>query len=82
MDMSLAENAKKAYLAGEKQYIKCCQSFQVDQVVPTNESTLCYFVVFVARTVKHSTIKSYLAGVKHLHLKYGVLLELESCQQL
>ena len=82
MDMSLAENTKKAYQAGEKQYIHFCQSFQVNQVVPTNENTLCYFVVFLARTVKHSTIKSYLAGVKHLHLKCGIPLELESYQQL
>lgn len=82
VDMSLAENTKKAYLAGEKQYNNFCQSFKVNQVVPTTENTLCYFAVFLARTVKHSTIKSYLCGVKHLHLKYGVPLELENFQQL
>lgn len=82
VDMSLADNTKKAYLAGENQYINFCKSFKVNLFIPTTENTLCYFVVFLARTVKHSTIKNYLAGVKHLHLKYGVPLELEKCQQL
>ena len=46
-------------------------------MLPTNELILCYFVVFLAQSVKHSTIKGYLAAVKHLHLKHGFDLKLD-----
>ncbi len=80
--MSLSENTRKAYLAGENHYLNFCLSFNVNPAVPATENNLCYFAVFLARTVKHTTIKSYLFGVKHLHLKHGVTLELDSFEHL
>lgn len=79
-DCSLAENTKKTYQTGEKQFLNFCYGFKIQNfhsVLPTNELILCYFVVFLAQSVKHSTIKGYLAAVKHLHLKHGFDLKLD-----
>ena len=40
-------------------------------ILPTLEGTLIYFVSYLARTVKHSTIKLYLAAVRNLHISCG-----------
>ena len=79
-DCSLAENTKKTYQTGEKQFLNFCYGFKIQDfhsVLPTNELILCYFVVFLAQSLKHSTIKGYLAAVKHLHLKHGFDLKLD-----
>ena len=36
-----------------------------------SEGTLIYFASYLARTVKHSTIKLYLAAVRNLHISCG-----------
>lgn len=39
--------------------------------LPASEGTLTYFAIHLARTVKHSTIKLYLASVRNLHILCG-----------
>ena len=40
-------------------------------ILPASEGTLIYFATYLARTVKHSTIKLYLAAVRNLHILSG-----------
>ena len=40
-------------------------------VLPASEGTLVYFASYLARTVRHSTIKLYLAAVRNLHISAG-----------
>ena len=40
-------------------------------VLPTTEGTLVCFASHLARTVRHSTIKLYLAAVRNLHITSG-----------
>ena len=40
-------------------------------VQPASEGTLVYFASYLARTVRHSTIKLYLAAVRNLHITAG-----------
>ena len=40
-------------------------------VLPASEGTLIYFASYLARTVRHSTIKLYLAAVRNLHVTAG-----------
>ena len=40
-------------------------------VLPASEGTLVYFASYLARTVRHSTIKLYLAAVRNLHITAG-----------
>ena len=41
---------------------------QTRPVLPASEGTLVYFASYLARTVRHSTIKLYLAVVRNLHI--------------
>ena len=40
-------------------------------ILPASEGTLVYFASYLARTVRHSTIKLYLAAVRNLHITAG-----------
>ena len=40
-------------------------------ILPASEGTLVYFASYLARTVRHSTIKTYLAAVRNLHIISG-----------
>lgn len=40
-------------------------------ILPASEGTLIYFASYLARTVKHSTIKLYLSAVRNLHISCG-----------
>ena len=40
-------------------------------ILPASEGTLIYFASYLARTVKHSTIKLYLSVVGNLHISCG-----------
>ena len=44
---------------------------QEGDILPASEGTLIYFASYLARTVKHSTIKLYLAAVRNLHISCG-----------
>ena len=41
------------------------------QALPANELTLIYFAVYLDKTLKIGTIKTYLAGVRNLHILNG-----------
>ncbi len=40
-------------------------------ILPASERTLIYFTSFLARKIKHSTIKLFLALVRNLHISHG-----------
>lgn len=40
-------------------------------ILPASEGTLIYFASYLARTVRHSAIKTYLAAVRNLHIISG-----------
>jgi len=40
-------------------------------ILPSSEGTLVYFASYLARTVRHGTIKTYLAAVRNIHIISG-----------
>jgi len=50
--------------------------------LPTNEDTLIQYAAFLARSIKYSSIKGYLAAVRHLHIRRGFTLDLNKCLRL
>lgn len=84
-DCSLAQNTKKSYETGIKQFYKFCNKYQVEQVgpiLPTSENVLRLFATDLASTVSHATIKIYLAAVKHLHFQHNYDLPLNQFDRL
>ncbi len=84
-NLSLAESTKACYRSGVKQFYEFCHGFKVHDfgpILPTNETTLCYFVTYLAKTLKLDTIKTYLAAVRDLHIRNGFSLDIEHLSQL
>ncbi|KAK3743444.1 hypothetical protein QZH41_010911, partial [Actinostola sp. cb2023] len=72
---SLALNTKRTYQSGEKHYVDFCLMNRLyndaGEILPASEGTLIYFASFLARTVKHATIRNYLAAVRNMHIVNG-----------
>ena len=71
----LSKNTNRAYSSGEKRFLQFCLINCLlgpeGDVLPASEGTLIYFASYLTRTVRHSTIKLYLAAVRNLHITAG-----------
>ena len=71
----LSKTTNRAYSSGEKRFLQFCLMNRLlgpeGDVLPASEGTLIYFASYLARTVRHSTIKLYLAAVRNLHITAG-----------
>ena len=68
----LAESTHKLYVCGVRRFIGICSA--AGRIpVPADEGTLCHFAATLATEgLRHrTTIKSYMAGVRHLHISEG-----------
>lgn len=67
----LANSTHRAYQSAQKRYLTFCRAEGL-RAVPAAESTLSKFASSLAREkLKHRTIKSYLSGVRYLHIAEG-----------
>ena len=64
----LAESTTRTYSCGQRRFLSFCQA----AATPASEGVLCRFVASLASEgLKHRSIKTYLAGVRHLHIREG-----------
>ena len=67
----LAESTQRAYSVAKRRYSQFCLSNGMNPV-PASEHQLCLFISSLANDkLAHSTIKSYLSGIRHLHVEQG-----------
>lgn len=67
---ALAPNTKAAYSVHVKYYIGFCKHFGY-KTVPATPVTLCRFAAYLARTLSPSSVRCYMAGIRHMHLELG-----------
>jgi hypothetical protein len=67
----ITQSTEKVYLSAHRGYLLFCQHLNL-QPLPATEDTLILYVTELAQTRAHSTIKTYLAGVRHLHVINGL----------
>ena len=68
----VATSTLRTYRAGVNRYISFCFAYNVCNPFPASEYTLCYFVVSLAKEgLASSTIKTYLAAVRHGQIERG-----------
>ena len=68
----LAPTTRRTYATGKRRYLRFCESLGLSPT-PASEQVLQVFVASLARDgLAHSTVKNYLAAVKHLHLEKGL----------
>ena len=85
MQLSIATSTQQTYSAGEKRFIDFVQLYQpkgAKHLLPASEDTLVQFSAFLARSNKHSSIKNYLAAVRHLHIRNGFKLDFNKMLRL
>ncbi len=71
LDHALAPSTKRTYGSAKKLYILFCRSHNIPPF-PTSEPVLCRFVARLANSsLKHTSIKCYLAAVHHLQIELG-----------
>ena len=68
----LADSTHKVYGSGQRRYRKFCASAGL-VAFPALEEVICKFVAQLASEgLKPRTIKSYMAGIRHLHIGEGL----------
>lgn len=84
--LSIAPSTKQTYNSGEKQYINFIQLYRPsglsETLFPASEEVLIQFIVYLAKTIKYSSIKNYLSAVRHLHVRNGFELDLKKFLRL
>lgn len=66
----LAESTNRVYATGKRAYLTFCNRFGLTPV-PASQQTLILFVAELAQSVSPSTVRTYLSGVRHLHIVQG-----------
>ena len=81
----MAASTKQTYSAGEKRFIAFIILYrpqEVKHLLPASEETLMKFSAYLAKSIKHSSIKNYLAAVRHFHLRNGFSLDCKKMLRL
>ena len=81
----MAASTKQTYSAGEKRFIAFINLYrpqEVKHLLPASEETLMKFSAYLAKSIKHSSIKNYLAAVRHFHLRNGFSLDCKKMLRL
>ena len=70
------------YSSAQNKYIRFCDTY-AQLPVPANERTLLLFVAHLYECkLKISTVKTYLSGVRSLHILQGFSSPLDNCPRL
>ena len=69
--MALAPSTQKSYKSAQKRFTLFCRDAGASPL-PVSEELLCFYVAFLAKEgLVHSSIKSYLSGLRHLQISFG-----------
>ena len=64
----LAQSSSRSYDSGKRQYLRFCHTVCLTPL-PVSEEILCLFVAHLSKSnLQHSTVRSYLAAVRHLQI--------------
>ena len=80
-EASLAASSSQTYKAAQKMFREFCAACGM-RPLPASEQLLILFVANLSTRVCHSTARTYLAAVRHLHISEGHGDPLKGCLQL
>ena len=68
-EQALAVSTQKSYASAKRRYLQFCARYHI-QSTPFTEQALCKYVAYLAnQRVSHTSIKCYLAALRHLHIE-------------
>ena len=68
--LGVAPTTRRTYQAGVAQFLRFCSRYHLPPI-PASPLTHRYFAAYLSLSVKHSTIKIYLAALRQLHIESG-----------
>ena len=68
---SLAPSSRKAYRVGQSEFMQFCHCMGVSPL-PARESILILFVAHLSLRLAHSSVRSYLSAIRHMHIVQGL----------
>ncbi len=71
LQAGIATSTEKAYTSAQRSYLFFCSQLNVTPL-PASEDTLILYIADLAQSKAHSTIKTYLAVVRYLHVINGL----------
>ena len=80
-EASLASSSSKTYKSTQRMYTEFCTACGREPL-PTSEQLLILFVAELSLRVCHSTARTYLAAVRHMHISRGYRDPLKGCPRL
>ena len=83
-NLSIAASTEQTYTSAEKRFLDFCSLYRPTsgRCFPVDEDTLIQYTAFLAKSIKYSSIKGYLAAVRHFHIRRGFVLDLNKCLRL
>ena len=66
-----ADNTRSAYATHRKAYLVFCRKFHLIPI-PASTDTLCCYAAYLARRLKHSSVRQYMNVIRILHLEWGL----------
>ena len=70
LSKGIAPSTNRVYSSAQRIFLDFCTRLNLAPI-PASEATLILFATELAQTRAHSTIRTYLAGVRHLHVTNG-----------
>ena len=64
---ALAPATKRTYASAQSRYCNFCSAMNIPPL-PVTQTVLCRFVAYLAQSIVHKTIKSYLSAIRHLQI--------------
>lgn len=72
LERALAPSTKRTYGSAKRRYLSFCITHDISPL-PTSESLLCRYVAQLANdNLSHTSIKCYLAAIRHLQIEQGL----------
>ena len=84
LNLSIAVSTRQTYSSAEKSFVDFCSLYfpGSGSCLLVDEDTLIQYVAFLAKSIKKSSIKGYLAAVGHFHVRLGFPLDLNKFLRL
>ena len=78
---SLAPSSRKTYSSAQSRYLSFCSHMRINPI-PATQRQLILFAADLSQTIAHSSMRTYLAAVRHLHISEGFPDPLSNSLQL
>ena len=68
--LAIAPSSRRTYSTSETRYLDFCRTYNC-QALPGSDHVLAYYAAFLTRTLQPASVRTYMSGIRNLHLELG-----------